>query len=82
MFPAAMVWHPRSAYCTVFGILPSLTHDAVMRLHATLLHQRDNYLPDTDTFVYIEPRTGRNKPCPCGSGKKFKKCYGSGPMIH
>lgn len=20
------------------------------------------------------PRTGRNEPCPCGSGKKFKKC--------
>jgi SEC-C motif-containing protein len=22
------------------------------------------------------PRTGRNEPCPCGSGKKFKKCCG------
>jgi SEC-C motif-containing protein len=22
------------------------------------------------------PRTGRNDPCPCGSGKKFKKCCG------
>ena len=22
-------------------------------------------------------RVGRNKPCPCGSGKKFKKCCGS-----
>ena len=21
--------------------------------------------------------TGRNDPCPCGSGKKFKKCHGS-----
>ena len=21
-------------------------------------------------------RTGRNDPCPCGSGKKFKKCHG------
>jgi uncharacterized protein YecA (UPF0149 family) len=20
------------------------------------------------------PKTGRNDPCPCGSGKKFKKC--------
>jgi hypothetical protein len=20
--------------------------------------------------------TGRNEPCPCGSGKKFKKCHG------
>ncbi|MCP5109750.1 MAG: hypothetical protein GY953_02825, partial [bacterium] len=22
------------------------------------------------------PETGRNDPCPCGSGKKFKKCCG------
>ncbi len=22
-------------------------------------------------------RTGRNEPCPCGSGKKFKKCHGA-----
>jgi len=24
------------------------------------------------------PKTGRNEPCPCGSGKKFKKCCLSG----
>jgi hypothetical protein len=23
------------------------------------------------------PRTGRNDPCPCGSGKKFKQCCAS-----
>jgi SEC-C motif-containing protein len=23
-----------------------------------------------------EPRVGRNEPCPCGSGKKYKKCHG------
>lgn len=23
------------------------------------------------------PKIGRNDPCPCGSGKKFKKCHGS-----
>jgi len=23
-----------------------------------------------------QPETGRNDPCPCGSGKKFKKCHG------
>jgi preprotein translocase subunit SecA len=22
-------------------------------------------------------RVGRNDPCPCGSGKKFKKCHGA-----
>ena len=24
------------------------------------------------------PKVGRNDPCPCGSGKKFKRCCGSG----
>ncbi len=24
------------------------------------------------------PKTGRNDPCPCGSGKKFKNCHGKG----
>ena len=27
--------------------------------------------------VRTTPKTGRNDPCPCGSGKKFKKCCGS-----
>ena len=25
-----------------------------------------------------EPQPGRNDPCPCGSGKKYKKCHGAG----
>lgn len=35
-------------------------------------------LPEThsDTIRRTEPRVGRNEPCPCGSGKKFKKCCG------
>ena len=23
------------------------------------------------------PRVGRNEPCPCGSGKKYKHCHGA-----
>ncbi len=29
------------------------------------------------TTVRAEPRVGRNDPCPCGSGKKYKKCHGA-----
>jgi len=29
------------------------------------------------TFVRDEPKVGRNDPCPCGSGKKYKKCCGA-----
>jgi len=28
------------------------------------------------TFVRSERKVGRNEPCPCGSGKKFKQCHG------
>ena len=28
------------------------------------------------TFVRKDPKIGRNDPCPCGSGKKYKKCCG------
>ncbi len=24
-----------------------------------------------------EPKVGRNDPCPCGSGRKYKKCHGA-----
>jgi len=27
--------------------------------------------------VVKEKKTGRNDPCPCGSGKKYKKCCGA-----
>jgi preprotein translocase subunit SecA len=29
------------------------------------------------TFVRSERKVGRNEPCPCGSGKKFKHCHGA-----
>jgi uncharacterized protein YecA (UPF0149 family) len=35
-------------------------------------------LQDIDPRVVTVPRkkVGRNEPCPCGSGKKYKKCCG------
>ncbi|MBS0354861.1 MAG: preprotein translocase subunit SecA [Proteobacteria bacterium] len=35
--------------------------------------------PDRDTVqpqVNLAPKAGRNDPCPCGSGKKYKHCHG------
>ena len=29
------------------------------------------------TVVNTQPKVGRNDPCPCGSGKKYKKCCGA-----
>ena len=30
-----------------------------------------------ETFVRDGRKVGRNEPCPCGSGKKFKRCHGA-----
>jgi preprotein translocase subunit SecA len=30
----------------------------------------------SETVVRQAPKVGRNDPCPCGSGKKYKKCHG------
>jgi preprotein translocase subunit SecA len=30
------------------------------------------------TQVHSQDKIGRNDPCPCGSGKKYKKCHGQG----
>lgn len=36
-----------------------------------------DFLPQkVETYRRAEPRVGRNDPCPCGSGKKYKKCCG------
>ncbi|HYV25470.1 MAG TPA: SEC-C metal-binding domain-containing protein, partial [Pyrinomonadaceae bacterium] len=29
------------------------------------------------TVIRDQPKVGRNDPCPCGSGKKYKKCHGA-----
>jgi len=31
---------------------------------------------DVATLVAEVPKVGRNEPCPCGSGKKYKQCHG------
>ena len=49
------------------------------------LAQQANGMPVEDTReiqktqpVRVEQKIGRNDPCPCGSGKKFKSCHGQG----
>ena len=44
-------------------------------------NEKDYYDPSGDVAVKQEPvkvapKIGRNDPCPCGSGKKYKHCHG------
>ena len=54
---------------------------------AAQLHETSQFMHDGERWYYVDgkgqepkrrdnPKVGRNDPCPCGSGKKFKKCCG------
>jgi hypothetical protein len=46
---------------------------------AELLEADPELVPSkVETYRRDEPRVGRNDPCPCGSGRKYKKCCGRG----
>jgi uncharacterized protein YecA (UPF0149 family) len=36
----------------------------------------EEFAPPPAPIESEEPKVGRNDPCPCGSGKKYKKCCG------
>ncbi len=46
----------------------------VREIHAYWLARREHNEPVNTPVQRSEPRVGRNEPCPCGSGKKYKKC--------
>lgn len=46
-----------------------------------LHHEKSNFIKEEGEWLYAEGRLfntviGRNEPCPCGSGKKYKRCCG------
>jgi uncharacterized protein len=51
---------------------------AVREIHAYWYARRG----EAQTIRRSSPKMGRNDLCPCGSGKKFKKCCGAGPTLH
>ena len=80
---------PAKRMKSVFSALPrQFVHDEVSGLAAsasrqpqaplqTLLSQRpDARPPAAEPVRHSGPKVGRNDPCPCGSGKKHKKCCG------
>jgi hypothetical protein len=40
-------------------------------------HDHDHHHGPALPFRREEPKLGRNDPCHCGSGRKFKKCHGA-----
>ncbi|HEY0722338.1 MAG TPA: preprotein translocase subunit SecA [Gammaproteobacteria bacterium] len=48
-------------------------HDEVSALAS---EEPETQAPLPETFVREGRKVGRNEPCPCGSGKKYKQCHG------
>ena len=49
-----------------------------MKEHEAELKAEQSGTAKVETVVLEGPKIGRNDPCPCGSGKKYKKCCGVG----
>jgi uncharacterized protein len=52
---------------------------SVRNIHRYWLEQRrlEISLGEMPTVIAQAPKVGRNVPCPCGSGKKYKRCHGA-----
>ena len=63
-----------SAYGTEEGVEKVLHEKAeFLRVHGTWLYTREARLGPAP-YKSATPKIGRNDPCPCGSGKKYKQC--------
>ncbi|MBK3844158.1 hypothetical protein G3A42_40470 [Paraburkholderia aspalathi] len=61
--------------------MAAITEERLLRLRglATMAYPFEPaQIVDRPRPIVAEPKVGRNEPCPCGSGKKYKKCCGSG----
>ena len=41
-----------------------------------LANEEPDKAPQNSPYVRKTKKVGRNDPCPCGSGKKYKQCHG------
>jgi preprotein translocase subunit SecA len=53
------------------------TGDVVVSPEASSESNESAEAAKVKTIVREAPKVGRNDPCPCGSGKKYKKCHGA-----
>ncbi len=60
---------------------PVKRHKLAVEMEAAIPHIHRFWQPHRKSAVeqvrHDAPKKGRNDPCPCGSGKKFKKCCGA-----
>lgn len=65
--------HELSSETEIENLQKAITRNA-REIHAYWLARREANVPAPAPVRRTGPSVGRNDPCPCGSGKKFKKC--------
>ncbi len=69
-----LVAYKRRGYETFQNLMGGVQNDIVHTIyHVGIVRERK---PQEREKVPVAHRTGRNDPCTCGSGKKYKKCCG------
>jgi uncharacterized protein len=65
---------------------PEKCHQLALVMEASIPEIRRFWVPlkksGVTTVKRETPKVGRNDPCPCGSGKKYKACCGAEPTLH
>jgi SEC-C motif-containing protein len=77
-------WHGLTVYAQEAGATPDEGYVSFVARFSEqgkpgAIIERSRFLKENGQWYYIDgtrPLFGRNDPCPCGSGKKFKKCCG------
>ena len=80
----SLIMNNPSADTPAFGAMPS-TFGATAAAQSQAAHRHHAPQParvggddaEVKTVRHEGPKVGRNDPCPCGSGKKYKKCHGA-----
>jgi len=80
-----LVEYKREGYILFQKLLDKIKTDIVNTIFKVSVMAQNMPRPDTDSGQqnihsaqkpFIHDKVGRNDPCPCGSGKKYKKCCG------
>ena len=66
-----------AAQASVQDLTRNIQRKKEREMEALQLVGGDGAANGTSTTVIKGDKVGRNDPCPCGSGKKYKKCHGA-----
>lgn len=67
---------------------PAMRGKLALQIPEAVVAMYEHWLPyrravhEREVAKSLQVKVGRNEPCPCGSGKKFKRCCGAAANLH